>query len=237
MYNANMSNSFWKPGLGIVCLVLVACTAPQKPTVAADPAQNQVAQPSQPGQAAPTPFTELTNALQGERPELQRRIIELSQKSAGIDPEDYEKGMILAESPDPSSPAGKALSEIRRIFQNLKTGASTPETGKDRRLIDQFMARHQSELHDTQILRILSPYHVDESEAAFTVRLLGINGSATLSIFLKPTDASANGSWILEDLQGDLTHMTEDASTRYNGYVPQDVERSLIREGYAKPWL
>jgi hypothetical protein len=215
--------------------VLVACGA-AKPTAAAAPGPSAVLTPQPTVPAAASPSAPAQPALApvqaGERPELVRKWLALNQERRTAVPEDYEAGIILTSLPEAGSAEGLALEAARQLFADLKSGRPA---GGGSAFLDRFLAAHQDQFRSVQLARFLAGTRWDGGEAAFPVRLLGVNASTRMEVFLSRT--GPDGSWAVADLQGDPGLLNEARENRFGGYRPQDIERKMIEEGNGKPWL
>jgi hypothetical protein len=231
--------------LCIVCGIslLAGCVPAKQPAAPVSAPQTAIQSPgpapaeraAQPEQGQTTTQPSLIQLDQSERSELVRRILDLTKKGDPVNPEDFEAGPILVGNLSADSQAGAALSTTRGFLRDLKAGAYKAPAAKPQRFIDTLLSSHQADFSAIQLVRVLSGYRVEADEAAFQLRLLGVSGSASISLYLRYSEADKR--WSVYDLQGDLSHMTETGQNKYTDYIPQDVERSLIREGNAKPWL
>lgn len=233
----------WQLLLAMVPLLVCACGAsagknPTTPTVS--PQAELTPNPTPPASVSPAPasttgISGLIPAAKGDRVELFRRWVALGQEGRNVLPEDYEYGPILTALPEKGTSGSQALEAARLLFQELKAGRSRSTPDKTPAFLDRFLTENQEAFRSVQMVRFLANPRMDGSEAAFAVRLLGIGASARVEIFL---DYSVKDDhWLVSDVQGNPGLLTESNDKRYTEYKPLDIERTLIREGNAKPWL
>jgi hypothetical protein len=162
-----------------------------------------------------------------------RKFLTLSQERRTAAPEDYEAGPILAALPESGSSEWLALEAARKLFADLKSGRLAASGGSA--FLDRYLAGHQDRFRGVQLARFLAGPRWEDGEAAFPVRLLGVNASVRMELFL--TRTGKDGTWTVADLQGDPGLLGEAGNDRFGGYKPQDIERKMIEEGNGKPWL
>lgn len=196
-------------------------------------APNQLPQPVRPTISVPPP--PLTTSLRtGEQAEFQRRIMRQDNQASTVLPEDYAAGPLLTLSSNEKLPGKKAISVIQNYFTALSKAEAIDQycTPTAQRYSQTIFDPLKDKLTEIKTIRFLSSHHIDDSEAAFDLRLMTPDANARAQFYLSWNKGEKK--WFISDIQGNVSTLSQAAETGYTDYEPTAIERQLIREGHIK---
>jgi len=196
-------------------------------------ANDRVAQPVRPTVSIPPP-TLTTSLRTGEDAEFQRRILRQDHSGVALLPEDYAAGTLLVLASNERPRGELAISLLRSYFTALAKDQKTDSfcTSSADRFSHTMFDPLTKEIAELKTVRFLSNHHIDPLEAGFDVRLITATSNARLQIYLDWNNSQKK--WLISDIQGNASTLSQAAETGYNDYEPTEVERQLIREGHIK---